>query len=61
MPKHPSPCLEPRSQIMLIPELCLLMGLTEQQRQNFSVMKDVAQHTRHVPADRQKKMLDFFK
>ncbi|XP_066267753.1 piwi-like protein 1 [Branchiostoma lanceolatum] len=35
--------------LKLIPELCTLTGLTEEARQNFHVMKDIAVHTRITP------------
>lgn len=38
--------------ICLIPELCQLTGLTEDQRSNFRLMKDVATYTRITPNQR---------
>ena len=38
--------------ICLVPELCLLTGLTESQRNDFRVMKDVADFTRLKPTIR---------
>uniref|UniRef100_A0A8C4YR68 Piwi like RNA-mediated gene silencing 1 n=1 Tax=Gopherus evgoodei TaxID=1825980 RepID=A0A8C4YR68_9SAUR len=38
---------------VLIPELCYLTGLTDKMRSDFSVMKDLAVHTRLTPEQRQ--------
>ncbi|XP_022822730.1 piwi-like protein Ago3 [Spodoptera litura] len=38
--------------ISLIPELCQLTGLTDDQRSNFKLMKDVACHTKITPNQR---------
>ncbi|XP_072944718.1 piwi-like protein Ago3 [Epargyreus clarus] len=38
--------------ICLVPELCQLTGLTEDQRSNFRLMKDVATYTRITPNQR---------
>ena len=38
--------------IRLVPELCFLTGLTEAQRNDFRVMKEVADHTRLKPTIR---------
>ena len=36
--------------VALIPELCFITGLTDEQRANFAVMKDLGDHTRLSPA-----------
>ncbi|XP_075754569.1 piwi-like protein 1 isoform X2 [Pelodiscus sinensis] len=38
--------------VILIPELCYLTGLTDKMRSDFSVMKDLAVHTRLTPEQR---------
>lgn len=38
--------------ICLVPELCQLTGLTDDQRNNFRLMKDVATYTRITPNQR---------
>nr|XP_049706434.1 piwi-like protein Ago3 [Helicoverpa armigera]XP_049706439.1 piwi-like protein Ago3 [Helicoverpa armigera] len=38
--------------ICLVPELCQLTGLTDDQRSNFKLMKDVAAHTKITPNQR---------
>ena len=38
--------------IILVPELCQMTGLTDQMRSDFRVMKDVAQFTRVTPMQR---------
>ncbi|KPJ21569.1 Piwi-like protein 1 [Papilio machaon] len=38
--------------ICLVPELCQLTGLTDDQRSNFRLMKDVATYTRITPNQR---------
>lgn len=43
----------------LIPEICYLTGLTDLQRQNFKVMKDIASHTRVTPNQRAASMKKF--
>jgi aubergine-like protein len=35
--------------VLLIPELCIMTGLTDQQRGDFRLMKDVAEYTRTAP------------
>lgn len=45
--------------ICLIPELCFLTGLTDEMRNDFKVMKDVAIHTRITPNQRQLAMKSF--
>jgi aubergine-like protein len=42
--------------IWLIPELCSMTGLTDQNRANFSLMKDLAVHTRLGPEQRVEKI-----
>ena len=36
----------------LVPEFCLLTGMSDRMRADFNVMKDIAQHTRIGPSDR---------
>lgn len=38
--------------IILLPEFCAITGLSDELRANFSVMKDLAEHTRVSPASR---------
>lgn len=45
--------------INLIPELCTPTGYTDEMRKNFSLMKDVAVHTRVGPSQRVRKLLEF--
>lgn len=45
--------------VILIPELCQLTGLTDRQRENFQLMRALADHTRIGPPDRIKKLQDF--
>ncbi|KAH6929130.1 hypothetical protein HPB50_023840 [Hyalomma asiaticum] len=45
--------------IYLIPELCVLTGLTDEMRANVSVMRDLAQHTRIEPPRRVRNLLEF--
>jgi len=45
--------------LCLIPELCFMCGLTDEMRADFSVMKDLAVHTRVTPAQRQNAMRKF--
>lgn len=47
--------------ILLLPELCCLTGLTDEARADFSVMKDVAAHTRIAPQGRTQTLTDFIK
>ncbi|XP_059612414.1 protein aubergine-like [Phlebotomus argentipes] len=44
--------------VNLVPELCRLTGLTEQQRANNRLMRDMAQHTRIGPDLRVRRYLD---
>lgn len=45
--------------LCLIPELCYSSGLTDDMRSNFSMMKDLAAHTRVTPSQRQAAMKKF--
>jgi len=45
--------------ILLLPEFCVITGLSDEIRQNFSVMKDLAQHTRISPATRAQNLEQF--
>ncbi|KAL3288101.1 hypothetical protein HHI36_002551 [Cryptolaemus montrouzieri] len=45
--------------LYLVPELCQLTGLTDDQRANFHLMSALAQHTRIGPAGRQGKLQEF--
>ncbi|XP_077999596.1 piwi-like protein 2 [Glandiceps talaboti] len=45
--------------ICLIPELSNLTGLTDEMRQDFRVMKDIASHTRISPTERVRSMRKF--
>lgn len=47
--------------ISLIPELCRMTGLTDAQRQNFQLMRALAEHTRVPPKARIDKLLHFCK
>lgn len=47
------------SVIALVPELCYMTGLTEDIRRNFTIMKDLAHHTRLHPQARFSKLKDF--
>ena len=45
--------------VYLVPELCRLTGLTEEMRANFSLMRDLGEHTRINPPVRLKKLENF--
>eukprot|EP01097_Dermamoeba_algensis_P011811 TRINITY_DN92_c0_g1_i6.p1 TRINITY_DN92_c0_g1~~TRINITY_DN92_c0_g1_i6.p1 ORF type:complete len:708 (-),score=135.14 TRINITY_DN92_c0_g1_i6:114-2237(-) len=45
---------KPEEIIYLVPELCLMTGLTDEMKSNFTLMNDVAVHTRVAPAQRVK-------
>ncbi|XP_035670589.1 piwi-like protein 1 [Branchiostoma floridae] len=47
--------------LCLIPELCCMTGLTDNMRQDFRVMKDIAVHTRVTPMQRDLAMRKFIK
>jgi aubergine len=69
--KHPSqPLLVSRSKqrrldgveeqsVYLVPELCRLTGLTDDMRNDFQLMKAIADHTRMVPAKRIDTLMKF--
>nr|ALI93846.1 Piwi [Holothuria glaberrima] len=50
---------EARGPILLVPELCLMTGLSEEMRSNFTIMKDVGVHTRVVPGQRTRELQKF--
>lgn len=45
--------------ICLIPELCQLTGLSDRQRENFQLMRALADHTRIGPPQRIQKLQEF--
>ena len=45
--------------IFLIPELCNMTGLSDEQRANFNLMKAMGEHTRQDPVKRSKTLLKF--
>jgi len=47
--------------IYLLPEFCSITGLSDEMRANFTVMKDLAQHTRIGPAQKVKILQDFMR
>ena len=47
--------------IKLIPELCVLTGLSEETRADFNVMRDLSSHSRVGPADRLHRYNSFLK
>ncbi|CAH2225762.1 piwi 1 [Pelobates cultripes] len=53
IPKKAKPG-EPSGPLLLIPELCNLTGLTDRMRSDFTVMRDLAVHTRLPPDQREK-------
>lgn len=60
-PKGVKPKGKPLEVICLIPELCSMTGLTDDMRADFRVMKDIAQHTRITPNQRQMAMRKYIK
>lgn len=47
--------------VILVPELCQLTGLTDRQRENFTLMRTLANHTRVGAEERMKRLVDFAK
>jgi aubergine len=45
--------------LWLVPELCRLTGLTDDMRNNFQLMKSIADHTRMVPGKRINALMQF--
>ncbi|CAG9813111.1 unnamed protein product [Phaedon cochleariae] len=45
--------------VLLVPELCKLTGLTDRQRENFQLMRAMADHTRIGPTKRMEKLNEF--
>ncbi|XP_001949497.1 piwi-like protein Siwi [Acyrthosiphon pisum] len=45
--------------IYLVPELCLMTGITDAMRNNFTLMKDMAIHTRVNPKERMERLTNF--
>ena len=45
--------------IYLIPELCNMTGLSDEQRANFNLMKSMGEYTRQDPAKRTNTLLKF--
>ncbi|XP_042343719.1 LOW QUALITY PROTEIN: piwi-like protein 1 [Plectropomus leopardus] len=49
----------PPGPAMLIPELCYLTGLTDRMRADFNIMKDLNEHTRLSPEQREGRLTKF--
>lgn len=47
--------------VYLVPELCYMTGLSDEQRGNFMLMKDLGEHTRPGPGTRVKALTEFSK
>jgi hypothetical protein len=47
--------------VCLVPELCYLTGLTDNMRNDFHVMKDIAMYTRITPNQRQAALKKFIR
>ena len=47
--------------ICLVPELCLMTGMTDEMRADFKIMSEVAKFTRVTPDNRQMSTLQFIK
>lgn len=45
--------------IMLVPEFCIMTGISDEMRSDFNVMRDIATHTRVGPNDRHKEINGF--
>ncbi|CAG9764076.1 unnamed protein product [Ceutorhynchus assimilis] len=45
--------------VVLLPELCIMTGLSDKQRENFQLMKAMGEHTRVSAGDRMRKLLQF--
>ena len=45
--------------VLLVPELCFMTGLSEEQRANFQLMSQLAQYTRQDPKTRQQSLMRF--
>ena len=45
--------------IYLVPELCFMTGLSDEQRANFQLMKSLGEHTRQDPKTRTKSLMKF--
>jgi len=45
--------------VYLVPELCRLTGLTDEMRGNFTLMRDLGEHTRINPQVRLKRLENF--
>ncbi|KAL9980655.1 hypothetical protein ACROYT_G009266 [Oculina patagonica] len=49
----------PEGELFLVPELCFLTGLTDEMRNDFMLMKDLAVHTRVDPKTRNQSLMRF--
>ncbi|XP_020631825.1 piwi-like protein 1 isoform X2 [Orbicella faveolata] len=49
----------PEGELFLVPELCFLTGLTDEMRNDFMLMKDLAVHTRVDPKARNQSLMRF--
>lgn len=47
------------SNVMLLPEVCHMTGITDEMRANYKVMDALAQHTRVVPTQRARSLIRF--
>ncbi|KAG0411858.1 hypothetical protein HPB47_010996 [Ixodes persulcatus] len=60
-PRRDAPEGEEPRLVCLVPELCVLTGLTDEMRSDFRIMKDIAGHTRVNPNQRQLALQQFVK
>ncbi|XP_066143660.1 piwi-like protein Siwi [Euwallacea fornicatus] len=45
--------------VVLVPELCVMTGLSDRQRENFQLMKSLGEHTRIAAKERMTKLMQF--
>lgn len=45
--------------VCLVPELCYLTGLDDRIRSNFSIMRDLARHTKVAPMQRERALRSY--
>jgi len=61
IPKEKGPDGRTKPPIQLVPELCFMTGLSEEQRSDFNMMRDLGVYTRLDPANKAKSLLGFAK
>jgi aubergine-like protein len=57
--REPNTNIEKTENVFLVPELCKMTGMTDDQRSDFKAMKALSEHTKLTPEQRFRKSIEF--